>query len=203
MKVNKVSLKSIKFSLMFSICISLLCSCTEEPTPRTETPDYTKLKINEVSGVGDDSEKFYELINLGDKPINLQNCKIYYNANSNSGGVFPPNGNQGLTWTGKSHHTIPPGGLLLLLGRNTISNPDGEFTTGLTAQRILIITLEDPNGNIIDQCVRAKDTEEYAIADKSFARIPDGIGSFYFTMPTPGVLNGNDPVGFIAVPKEP
>ena len=166
--------------------------------------DYSKLKINEVSGVGGDSEKFYELINIGDEPINLLGCQIFYNANASNGGVFPPNGNQGLTWTGKSSHTIQPGALLLLLGRYNATNfPQGEFTTGLTAQRILIITLKDPNGNVIDECIRAKDTGEYDISDKSFSRVPDGTGSFYFTEPTPNIFNGGNTSGLLLVPATP
>ena len=174
-------------------------------TPSANTSfDYSRLKINEVSGVGDDKEKFYELINTGTETINLAGCKIFYNANSNTGGVFPPNGNQGLTWTGKTSHVIQPGGLLLLLGRyNAGSNPNGEFTTGLTAERILIITLEDPSGNAIDQCIRAQDTGDYEIANKSFSRIPDGTGPFYFTDPTPEIMNGTSTTGLIEVPSSP
>ena len=167
------------------------------------TFDYSKLKINEVSGVGDDSEKFYELINIGDVEISLAGCKLYYNANGSTGGVFPPNGNQGLTWTGNETHMIQPGDLMLLLGRyHATNNPNGAFTTGLTAQRMLIITLEDPTGNVIDQCIRAEDTEIYDISDKSFSRIPDGTGDFYFTTPTPNLFNGNDAAGLL-VPQSP
>ena len=166
--------------------------------------DYSKLKLNEVSGVGDDADKFYELINIGNVEIPLAGCKIYYNANSSNGGEFPPNGNQGLTWTGNATHVIQPGGLLLLQGRyNATSNPEGAFTTGLTSQRILIITLEDPDGNSIDECIRAKDTDEYAIAEHSFSRIPDGIGPFYFTTPTPNVTNGTATAGLKLVPVTP
>ena len=164
--------------------------------------NFSQLRINEVSGVGDDADKFYELINLGDVEISLEGCKIFYNANGSVGGDFPPNGNQGLTWTGKEDHVIQPGELLLLLGRyNATSNPDGAFTTGLTAERILMITLEDPDGNVIDQCIRAEDTGEYAIKDKSFSRIPDGTGPFYFTTPTPDEMNGTNATGLLLVPQ--
>ena len=166
--------------------------------------DYSQIKINEVSGVGNDDEKFYELINIGTEAISLEGCTIDYNANGSVNGVFPPNGNQGLTWTGKATHVIQPGGLLLLLGRyNATSNPNGEFTTGLTAARILIITLSDPEGNIIDQCIRAKDTGDYAFSDKSFSRIPDGTGPFYFTEPTPEIMNGTSAEGLTEMPAEP
>lgn len=163
-----------------------------------ETNDYSKLKINEVSGVGSDSQKFYELINTGTKDINLAGCKIYYNANGSSGGTLPV-GDGSLTWTGSTTHVAPAGGLLSLIGRNTT----GSFSTGLTAARILIITLKDPDGNIIDQCIRAKDTDEYAFTDKSFSRIPDGTGPFYFTTPTPNVMNGTNTENLVLVPETP
>jgi len=165
--------------------------------------DYSKIKINEVSGVGGDTDKFYELINIGTKAVSLEGCKIFYNANGNPCAAFPPNGNQGLTWTGKETHVIQPDGLLLLLGRITVDNPNGDFTTGLTAGRILIITLRDPAGNIIDQCIRAQDCGLYNIGNKSFSRIPDGTGPFYFTDPTPEIMNGMNATGLLEVPTTP
>ena len=159
--------------------------------------DYSKLKINEVSGLNGDSDKFYELINTGTEDINLEGCKIYYNANAGINGVFPPNGNQGLTWTGCAGQIIGPGKLLTLIGRyNTCS-----FTTGLTAERILIISLKDPNDNPIDECIRALDTGDYAINNKSFSRIPDGTGPFYFTAKTPNEFNGTNATGLLEVPQ--
>ena len=168
----------------------------------TASIDYSKIKINEVSGVGNDPEKFYELINIGEEEICLEGCKIYYNANSNLGGALPT-GDGTLTWTGKANHLIQPGELLLLLGRyNAISNPNGEFTTGLTPERILIITLKDPEGNVIDKCIRAKDTDNYAVGrEKSFSRIPDGTGLFYFTEPSPELMNGFSTTELIEVPS--
>ena len=158
--------------------------------------DYSKLKLNEVSGVGDDSEKFYELINIGTENINLLGCKLFYNANGSSGQPLPT-GKGNLTWTGLSNQTVEAGKLFSLIGRNT----PGSFTTGLTAARNLIITFEDPAGIVIDQCIRAEDTGDYAFTDKSFSRIPDGTGAFYFTTPTPNVTNGTSTAGLILVPE--
>jgi len=159
--------------------------------------DYSKLKLNEVSGVGNDPDKFYELINTGDIDIPLEGCQIIYNAAPiSTGDPFPPDREQ-LTWTGTSTQIVQAGKLFSLIGRN---NP-GSFTTGLTASRILIITLEDPSGNIIDQCIRAQDTGDYEISDKSFSRIPDGTGPFYFTTPTPDEFNGTDATGLLLVPQ--
>jgi hypothetical protein len=172
----------------------------EEPDdpPDPVPADYSKLKLNEVSGVGGDSEKFYELINLGDEDIPLYGCKIYYNANENTGGTLPA-GKGDLTWTGSAVQTIEAGSLFSLIGRNTA----GSFTRGLTAARILIITLEDPEGNVIDKCIRAADTGEYNFTDKSFSRIPDGTGDFYFTMPTPSATNGSSTAGLTRLPVDP
>ena len=161
--------------------------------------DYSKLKLNEVSGVGGDSEKFYELINTGDVDIPLEGCQITYNAApNNTGDPFPPDREQ-LTWTGAHDQIAKAKELFSLIGRN---NP-GSFTTGLTAARILIITLKDSEGNVIDQCIRAEDTGDYAITDKSFSRIPDGTGPFYFTTPTPDELNGTDVTDLLLVPQMP
>ena len=169
-------------------------------TPPAASVDYSKLKLNEVSGVGNDSDKFYELINLGDADINLNGCKIYYNANGATGGTLPA-GDGNLTWTGLSTQIAKAGELFSLIGRdNPAGTSPGSFTTGLTAARILIITLKDPAGNVIDQCIRAQDTGSYTIADKSFSRIPDGTGPFYFTTPTPNVMNGASAAGLIEVP---
>jgi len=168
------------------------------------TVDYSKLKINEVSGVGGDNDKFYELINTGTEDINLAGCQLFYNANANTGGDFPPTGNQGITWMGSNTQVIKAGKLFTLIGRdNPAGTHPGSFTTGLTAARILIITLKDPAGNVIDQCIRAQDTGDYAIIDQSFSRIPDGTGDFYFTTPTPDVMNGTSTDGLIKVPVTP
>ena len=159
--------------------------------------DYSKLKLNEVSGVGNDAAKFYELINIGDVDIPLVGCQIIYNAAPNNiGDQFPPDREQ-LTWTGSATQIAEAGKLFSLIGRNN----QGSFTTGLTAARILIITLKDPAGNVIDKCIRAKDTDEYEINDKSFSRIPDGTGPFYFTNPTPDEFNGSDVTGLLLVPQ--
>jgi hypothetical protein len=168
--------------------------------------DYSNLKINEVSGVGDtDCDKFYELINMGDVDIPLEGCKIYYNANGTVGESFPPI-DERLTWTGNASQTAKAGKLFSLIGRNggNCSDPPtpNSFALGITPERILIITLKDPAGNIIDRCVRAEDTGQYAVGrDFSFSRVPDGTGPFYFTYPTPDQLNGNDAKGLLLVPQ--
>ena len=177
-------------------------------TPPAVPVDYTQLRLNEVSGVGDsDCDKFYELINIGTEDINLKDCQIYYNANGSTGQSFPP-ADERLTWTGLETQVASAGQLFSLIGRNggNCTNPPtpGSFTTGLTAGRILIITLKDPEGNVIDQCVRAEDNvDPYKITDKSFSRIPDGTGPFYFTVPTPDELNGTDATGLLLLPEEP
>jgi hypothetical protein len=206
-----------KFKITMMVIAAILFSCVfmmgcvdgngddgkEKPTDKPSAVDYTKLKLNEVSGVGADTEKFYELINIGTKDIPLDGCKIYYNANGSTGLALPA-GKGNLTWTGLSTQTAKAGQFFSLIGRD---NPEGtnpgSFTTGLTAARILIITLEDPAGNVIDQCIRTKDTGDCAFTDKSFARIPDGTGDFYFATPTPDATNGASTVGLTKLPKDP
>jgi len=200
-------MKKIKMVMMVIVAvvclgISVIGCVDNEETSKTTPVDYTKLKLNEVSGVGDDSEKFYELINTGSASIPLKGVTIYYNANSATGGTLPA-GDGNLTWTGLDTQSVAAGKLFSLIGRDNPSgtNP-GSFTTGLTAQRILIITLKDPDGKVIDRCVRAKDTGDYAITDKSFSRIPDGTGDFYFTTPTPDETNGTTTAGLMKVPVD-
>ena len=166
-----------------------------EYTVGVSSIDYSKLKLNEISGVGADGEKFYELINIGTEKINMEGCQLFYNANSGTG-LATPTGDGALTWTGSSSHVIEGGKLLSLVGRNT----PGSFTTGLTAGRKIRITFKDPAGNIIDEFVRGEDTGSFEITDKSYSRVPDGTGSFYFTNPTPNVTNGTSTSGLTLVP---
>jgi len=171
--------------------------------------DYSKLKLNEVHGVGSDADKFYELINIGDVEIPLAGVTIEYDGAKDPGTGFPPvGGSQGVTWMGCTSQTIAPGGFFVIQDRNSsqvidINTCATVMKTGLTAARNLIITLKDPNGNTIDQYIRAKDTGDYAITDKSFARIPDGTGPFYFTVPTPNATNGASTAGLTLVPVTP
>jgi hypothetical protein len=160
-------------------------------------PYYAYLKLNEVSGAGGDNEKFYELINIGSEPIDLEGFTLWYNANSANGGALP-SGDGNHTWTGCADQVIQPGELLVLMGRG---NPCS-FTTGLTSQRTLRITLKTPDGTVVDVCIRNGDTGEFAITEQSFSRIPDGTGKFYFTPTrTPGVMNGDNSAGLILVPQ--
>ena len=171
---------------------------------------YSKLKLNEVNGFSatGDVDKFYELINIGDVEISLAGVTIDYNANSNAGENFPPAGNQGVTWMGCTSQTIAPGGLFVIQDRSSsqvidINTCATKMRTGLTAGRILIITLKDPDGNTIDQCIRAKDTAPYDITNKSFSRIPDGTGDFYFTTSTPNEKNGTSTTELTPLPITP
>jgi len=202
--MKKITIIAIIAILSFGLIITGCPDDSKDPGPENTIVDYSKLKLNEVSGVGGDSEKFYELINTGTKDIPLYDCKIYYNANESTGGTLPSGEGRRLTWTGLSPQTIEAGKLFSLIGRDNPSgtNP-GSFTTGLTAARILIITLEDPEGNTIDQCIRSRDTGIYTITDKSFSRIPDGTGDFYFATPTPNMTNGTATAGLTKLPDDP
>ena len=170
---------------------------------------YSNLRINEVSGVdrgggrNGDNDKFYELINNGEVDIPLDGCQLFYNANG-SPGLPLPTGEGTLTWTGDGTQVAEAGKLFSLIGRNNTGLFPGSFTSGLTPERILIITLKDPDGNVIDKFIRAEDTGKYATPDrdKSFSRIPDGTGPFYFTEPTPEEFNGTDATGLLLIPDD-
>jgi len=171
--------------------------------------DYSKLKLNEVNGysASGDTDKFYELINIGDVEIPLAGVTIEYDGASDTGAGFPPvGGGQGVTWMGCVSQTIAPGGFFVIQDRNSsqvidINTCATKMKTGLTAARNLIITLKDPSGNIIDQCKRAQDTDEYTLTNKSYSRIPDGTGPFYFTEATPNATNGVSTAGLTLVPQ--
>jgi len=179
------------------------------PEPPAPPVDYSKLKINEVNGVSAtaDTDKFYELINIGDVEIPLAGVTIEYDGASGTGTFPPVGGGQGVTWIGCASHSIAPGAFFIIQDR--VNQPVDinvcvtTMRTGLTAARNLIITLKDPDGNVIDQCIRAEDTGDYAITDKSYSRIPDGTGPFYFTAPTPNATNGDSDEGLLLVPETP
>ena len=56
--------------------------------------DWTKLKLNEVSGAGNDEDKFFELYNASDYPIKLTGVTI--------------NKDEGLCWTGIDGEVVAP-----------------------------------------------------------------------------------------------
>jgi len=174
--------------------------------------NFANLRINEVSGVegaGGSCDIFYELMNIGDTSIDLTGVEIWYNANGSIGQPFPPTDDR-LTWKGGATNqpsgVVQPGELFLIQGRNNCSN--GPIQTGLTSSRILIITLKDPSGNVIDQMARAEDNiapyNSFGSNVASYSRIPDGTGPFYFTTtPTPGTTNGTNTAGLVLVPQTP
>jgi hypothetical protein len=173
--------------------------------------DYTMLRINEVNGVSDNNaEIYYELYNLGEQTIYLAGVEITYVANGSANMPFPPTANPATTWLGTAADEIEPNGFFLIKGR-TNATPPGPIQTGLSASLIMIAPPLDPDGNVIDQYRRAADTPPYEFgSDASAARIPDGIGPFYFLVGsrasnnipgTPGVTNGTDITGLTLVPQ--
>ena len=181
-------------------------------------PRYVNLRINEASGAelaGGVCDIFYELINIGDAPIDLTGVEIWYNANGSAGQPFPPNddrltwkgGTTSNSWMGNDSPIIGPGEVYIIQGRSTCPG-GGPLQTGFTSSRKLIITLKDPTGVTIDELARAEDNRPPWVTPSNavtMSRIPDGTGDFYFTPApgTPGALNGTNATGLVAVPQTP
>jgi hypothetical protein len=141
--------------------------------------DYTKLKFNEISGVGGDADKFYELINLGTEPLSLTGVRITYNNTSPFNSTTDND-----TWVGATG-TIAAGARLLLQGRITAG---GVLLTGLSAGANITCKLFAPDNTLLDQFDR-RDWVSGGTNTKAFAKIPEGTGAFYYADATAGTAN--------------
>ena len=149
--------------------------------------DWTKLKLNEVSGSGADEEKFFELYNESDYPIKLTGVTI--------------NKDGGLTWTGIDGEVVPAHGVFAIIGGK--GTTERGFSSGFSAKKSVFIELFNPAGTRLDYFQRGKTPEEGAawgdqkLSDNagSWSRIPDGSGKWMTTATkTPGELNSGDGV---------
>ena len=145
-------------------------------------PDWSKLKLNEVSGYGADDEKYVELYNGSDYPIKLTGVTI--------------NKDEGLSWTGIDGEVVPAKGVFLILGAKN-STPRG-LSSGFSSKKSVLLELFDNSGKKIDQFQRGEkmDTGEWGgkLSDNtgSWSRIPDGTGRWMTTATkTPGELNAS------------
>ncbi|MCR5759457.1 MAG: lamin tail domain-containing protein [Bacteroidales bacterium] len=145
--------------------------------------DWSKLKLNEVSGAGADEEKFFELYNGSDFPIKLTGVTI--------------NKDEGLTWTGIDGEVVEPKGFFAIIGGK--GTTERGFSTGFSAKKAVLIELFSPDGNKIDQFQRGDKDDSGAwgasLANNkgSWSRIPDGTGKWMITeTPTPGAANSTD-----------
>ena len=147
--------------------------------------DWTKLKLNEVSGSGADEEKFFELVNLSDYPIKLTGVTI--------------NKDESLTWTGIDGEVVPAHGFFAIIGgKGTTARG---FSSGFSAKKNVLIELFNPAGEKLDVFQRGDVPAEGAswgdqkLSDNagSWSRIPDGTGKWAQTdTKTPGAANSTN-----------
>jgi len=151
---------------------------------------YTPLILNEVNGAS--NEKWFEIYNTGDVEISLEGVTAHY---SNSASV---SFNVNNTWTGTAADTIPAKGYFA-----TPRGNGDNLGTGLSANNANVrFQLRDPDGNVLDTYVKLIDinTGYDDIKNKSHARVPDGIGAWYYTADstgTHGATNGTSTAGFV------
>ncbi len=161
-----------------------------EQEPEVEY-DYTKLVLNELSGAGEDNEKFIEIYNNDTQDIDLEGVTI--------------NKDEELTWTGQKGMVAPAGGVYAIIGASG-STPEG-LSSGLSAKKTVIVEMFAPEakgGAKLDTFQRGEkgnewgnkympNGEEYYDNPGSWSRIPDGTGKFMITpTATPGTANNGE-----------
>lgn len=133
--------------------------------------DWSKLKLNEVYGAGNDDEKFFELYNAGDFPIKLTGVTI--------------SKDESTCWTGIDGEEVPAKGFFAIVGAK--GTTDRGFSSGFSAKKSVLVELFDNKGNKIDQFQRGEkmDTGEWGASlpnnKGSWSRIPDGTGKWMIT----------------------
>lgn len=145
--------------------------------------DWSKLKLNEVSGSGSDEEKFFELYNGSDFPIKLTGVTI--------------SKDEANCWTGIDGEVVPAKGVFAIIGAKG-TTPRG-FSSGFSSKKSVLIELFDVKGNKIDQFQRGEKGSDgkwgASLSDNkgSWSRVPDGTGKWMTTATkTPGEKNSTD-----------
>ena len=153
------------------------------PEPEPEIVyDYSKLVLNELSGAGEDNEKFWELYNTGSQEIDLAGVTI--------------NKDEELAWTGAKGQKIPANGCYAIVGAKG-TTPDG-FSSGFSAKKSVIVELFAPDGTKLDTFQRGEKGSAWGnqgLDDNkgSWSRVPDGTGAFMITPnATPGAANNGE-----------
>lgn len=153
------------------------------PEPEPEIVyDYTKLVLNELSGAGEDNEKFWELYNTGSQEIDLAGVTI--------------NKDEELAWTGVKGQKIPANGYFAIIGAKG-TTPDG-FSSGFSAKKSVIVELFAPDGTKLDTFQRGEKGSAWGDQgldnnNGSWSRVPDGTGYFQITPnATPGAANNGE-----------
>ena len=137
--------------------------------------------LNELSGAGEDNEKFFELYNPGDEAFDLEGVTI--------------NKDEELSWTGQAGQSIPAKGFFAIVGAKG-TTPEG-FSSGFSAKKTVIVELFDADGNKLDTFQRGDKGEGWGETidnnPGSWSRIPDGTGAFKMTPnATPGAANNGE-----------
>ena len=144
--------------------------------------DYSGLVLNELSGAGEDNEKFWELYNNGNQEVDLAGVTI--------------NKDEELAWTGVKGQKIPAKGFFAIVGAKG-TTPDG-FSSGFSAKKSVIVELYDPEGNKLDTFQRGEKGNAWGDQGLdnnkgSWSRIPDGTGAFMITPnATPAAANNGE-----------
>ncbi len=153
------------------------------PEPEPEVVyDYSKLVLNELSGAGEDNEKFFELYNTGSQEIDLAGVTI--------------NKDEELTWTGVKGQKIPANGFFAIVGAKG-TTAEG-FKSGFSAKKSVIVELFAPDGTKLDTFQRGEKGNAWGDQGLdnnkgSWSRIPDGTGAFMITpTATPGAANNGE-----------
>ncbi len=151
----------------------------EPPIVIDPTVDYTQLVINEVDG----NTKFVEIYNKGAVAISLHGVKLLKD-------------DDGTVWTGGETATIVAGGYYAVgtagdAKTNALCS-EQTLTKGISAKKTLRFQLFSPDDVQLDEFTRGTTWGE-TISDQapnSFARVPNGTGSFFLTTATCNAANG-------------
>ena len=132
--------------------------------------DWTKLKLNEVYGAGDDNAKFFELYNGSDFPIKLTGVTIHKD--------------EAICWTGIDGEVVPAKGFFAIVGAK--GTTERGFSSGFSAKKSVIVELFDSAGNKLDTFQRGEKgtgwgDQSLTNNTGSWSRIPDGTGSWKIT----------------------
>lgn len=140
----------------------------------------TKLSINELQPSNKDvitdeygeADDWIEIFNAGDVPVDLQGFRL-----ADSSGT-----SQAIA----ASLVVPAGGFILLWADDSPSQGSAHLGFKLGAKKGDSLTLTGPDGKVVDSVSFGQ-----ANGQSSFARHPDGTGSFaWCAAPTPGASNG-------------
>ena len=183
-------MKKIFIALAAFATMAAVSCVKDEQNPEALVPekepeivyDYSTLVLNELSGAGEDNEKYWELYNTGSQEIDLAGVTI--------------NKDEELAWTGIKGQKIPAKGFFAIVGAKG-TTPDG-FSSGFSAKKSVIVELFAPDGKKLDTFQRGEKGSAWGDQGLdnnkgSWSRIPDGTGAFMITPNgTPGAANNGE-----------